>query len=126
MDCLPHIHIAAYHASPDYRGDTPGMGVMCQTAFDTLVGAGIFQNSEGKVSTYAAVGWQPLQVGPARLGGYAGAIDGYTHNQGKRFVFAAGLASVPLSNNVILHTAIIPPVKGVSPTTLGFSITVKF
>jgi hypothetical protein len=121
MDCLPHLHLAAYHAAPGYRGDTPGIGVLCRQA-DWLAGAGVFSNSIGQASKYAVAGWQPWRIGPVRVGAYAGVIDGYRYKNSDAFPFAAGLLSLPIGH-AELHLSLLPQWRDISPATVGLSIT---
>lgn len=127
MDCLPHLHLAAYHATPGYRGDTPGIGVLCRSggSGDLLAGVGIMRNSVGATSAYAAIGWQPLRIGPVRIGGYGGVINGYPYRDGAPFPFAAGLISIP-TGRAEWHLSLLPAVPGISPATAGLSATWKF
>jgi hypothetical protein len=98
---------------------------MCRNgeAGQWLVSAGIFQNSVGGKSNYAAAGWQPLKIGTVRFGGYIGVIDGYPYKRGGAFPFAAGLISVPLAASVEAQFSLLPHVSGVTPATVGLSLT---
>lgn len=120
MDCMPQLHLAAIHAEPGYRGDTPGLGVLCRDG-DLLAGAGLLRNSIGQRSAYAIAGWQPLRLGPVRIGAVAGAINGYRYRDGAAMPFAAGVVSVP-AGRAEIHLTVIPS-SPVSPATLGLSLS---
>ena len=124
MDCLPHLHLAAYHAAPGYRGDTPGIGALCRQA-DWLAGAGVMRNSVGATSFYAAAGWQPLRIGPVRIGVYGGVINGDPYRDGAPFPFVAGLISLP-TGPAEWHLSLLPAVPNISPATAGLSVTWSF
>ncbi len=117
MDCLPHIHVAAIHAEPGYRGDTPGLGVLCRNESSVLVGAGIYSNSIGNISKYAFAGWQPLQLGDVKLGFVAGAVDGYRLRNGGAVPMAALVVSYKH-----LHFTLIPGTPK-NAGALGISFT---
>lgn len=114
MDCLPQIHVAAIHADHGYRSFTPGIGVMCKGK--VLVGAGLYKNSLGDGSTYAAVGYQPWIVGGVKIGAIVGAATGYKHYD------VVPLAAVLMSYKH-LHFTFIPEVKAKTPAVLGISFT---
>ena len=124
MDYFPHIHLVAIHAEPGRRSVAPGLGLLC-CGGDFLAGAGVFQNSAGARSSYATIGWQSLSIGAARVGAFAGLIDGYNYQNGAAFPFAGGLASVPFSWGEI-HLTFVPPVQSLSPATLGVSAALKW
>lgn len=118
MDCLPHFHVAAYHAEAGFRSATPGIGALCRKG-DLLAGAGVFSNSIGNASLYAIGGWQPWRIGEARVGAFAGVINGYRRGA---MPFAAAAVSVPYRDGE-LHFTVIPKVSNLSPLTVGFSFT---
>lgn len=114
MDCLPHIHVAAIHADHGYRSFTPGIGTMCKSKY--LLGAGIYKNSLGNSSVYAAAGWQPWKVSGLDIGGLAGVVSGYEKD---RVVPLAAL----LVSYKHMHFTFIPEVKTKTPAVLGISFT---
>lgn len=68
MDCTPVLHVAAYHASPGYNGDTPGLGALCALKPALHAAVGTYRNSVNRQSNYGAVVWRPLALGPVRVG----------------------------------------------------------
>ena len=54
-------------------------GLGAEYRFSTVMSAtaGRFYNSDRRYSNYAGVYWQPVALGPLRLGAVAGAFDGY-------------------------------------------------
>jgi len=114
MDCLPHIHVAAIHADHGYRSFTPGIGAMCRGKY--LLGAGVYKNSLGNGSAYAAAGWQPWTLWGVKIGGLAGVVSGYEEDR------VVPLAALFVSYKH-LHFSFIPEVKTKTPAVMGFSFT---
>jgi hypothetical protein len=77
------------------------------------------------MSNYFAVGYQPWRMGPIRLGGIGGVVDGYNFNDGGLMIMAAGMFSMPFSWGEA-HLIVIPLIAGVTPLTLQFSFTLKY
>lgn len=123
MGCLPHLHVAAIHADAEQRSFTPGLGVLCREN-DFMLGAGVFQNSIGKLSKYASVSWQPVHAGPVKIGAFGGVIDDYLYKNGGAFLFGGAIASAPTSWGE-LHFTFVPQVPGVSVAALGISMSFK-
>lgn len=122
MDCLPHFHVAAYHADAGYNNDTPGAGVLCALSPDVRLAAGTYFNSIRKQSAYAGAAWQPWGVGPLRVGAYAGVVTGY---RAGAMPFAAAVASIP-AGRAELHLIGIPAVPDVTPATAELSVSFNF
>lgn len=120
MDCLPIIHVSAYHAKAGYNGNTPGIGALCGVSEDTRIGIGTYYNSINRQSNYAMIAYQPLKIGNASVGAFIGGVTGYqTHT----IPFAAIAISFPIGP-LELHTAIIPETY-INPTTLSVSFSFK-
>lgn len=67
----------------------PGLGLEYRINSDTSVMLGYHKNSLSLRTRYAAVNYQPLNIGPLRIGASIGVMDGYPlKSQGKMF-FAA-------------------------------------
>ncbi len=127
MDCLPQLHLAAIHDVAGYRGDTQGIGVLCRLSGirnDWAAGAGRFRNSVAGYSNYLSMGYQPWQVGGVRLGGFAGAINGYAYRNGGYFPYAGAIASIPMPFGEV-HVVGIPTTPH-TPATLEFSVSIKY
>ena len=122
MDCSLHLHLLALHDAPGYESRTPGAGLICQDG-DWSALLGTYRNSVAKRSNYAGVAWQPLHIGQARIGGYAGAATGYP---AARVVPVAGaVISYSLTQRSQIHALVIPKTS-VNPTTIAISYSVKF
>jgi hypothetical protein len=121
--CAVHVHVGAYHTDPGYESVTPGIGGICDTPWpDVRAAAGVFRNSIRNTSVYAGAAWQPVHVGPARLGVFGGAITGY--NRGL-MPMAAGIVSFPINERAGVNVIVLPSVKGLTPFTVAFSFEVK-
>lgn len=55
----------------------PGLGMEYRLSTVTAVTAGRFYNSDRQYSNYAGVYYQPLAIGPVRLGAVVGGFSGY-------------------------------------------------
>lgn len=120
MSCAILLNLLAFHAAASFNTFTPGAGALCQVDQVSAM-AGVLANSEGRRSSYAALAWQPVQVGPWQVGALAGAIDGYT--RGKVSPLAGAVASTclaPLGGR--LHVIATPAHQG-SPWTLAVAMS---
>jgi hypothetical protein len=122
--CALLLHLASLHGSAGFSGDTPGIGLECESGA-YIVGAGQFKNSLGEPSRYAVGGLTLGGVGPLKLGALAGVIDGYKPG-GRWQPVAAGLVSVNMGHGLGLRVLAIPRVSGVSPATLHVALSVGF
>ena len=115
---MPQIHVAAIHADPGYRVFTPGIGVLCRE--ESLSGGmGFYANSNGGKSAYGMAAWQPIKVMGARLGAFAGMVNGYRRGGGN-FVPMAGIAATYGNVNLIAW----PKADAQSSAGIGLSFTV--
>jgi len=60
-----------------YNESNLGLGVEYRTNAELSYMAGAYYNSMRKTTYYAAVNWQPLSIGPWKLGASAGVMNGY-------------------------------------------------
>lgn len=69
----------SYHFRNDLQldGNNFGAGVEYRYSTVSTVVAGAFRNSDRHHSRYLGWAWQPLAVGPLRIGAVLGVIDGY-------------------------------------------------
>lgn len=120
MDCLPQIHAVAIHAQAGYETVTPGIGVLCRSDQDWLLGTGVVRNSQGSRSLYAMGGWQPLRVGPLKVGAVIGAVNGYSAYKG-----GFGPMGGVFATYRHMHLLWIPPTPK-SAAALAVSFTFNF
>lgn len=122
MDCLPHLHLAAYHAEARYNSSTTGIGLICPWEQNLSWGIGTYYNSVRRQSTYAGLAWQPWGLGPVKVGAFGGVVTGY---RDAVMPMVAGVASVSLGASA-WHLAYLPAVPGHSPDALEMSVTWKY
>lgn len=91
----------SYHFQRDkgLNGNDFGLGAEYRYSTVSSVTLGFFDNSNRKTSHYAGWYWQPVALGPVRLGAVFGAIDGYPDMQnGGWFAAAIPTASFEYGN----------------------------
>src|SRR5690606_33373995 len=72
-----------------------GFGIEWRRTPEVAIMAGVYDNSVGKPSQYAAVNWQPWQIGPVKLGVALGVLNGYPAlNRGGTFFAALPMATI--------------------------------
>jgi len=75
-----------FNRTPDYNESNFGFGVEYRSSPEISYMAGNYRNSHRKNTTYAAVNWQPLSLGPIRVGAAVGVMSGYpAMNRGGAF-----------------------------------------
>jgi hypothetical protein len=123
--CGLNVHVAAWHNEPGFESVTPGIGVVCDTKWtDVRAAGGVFRNSIGRTSVYVGGSWQPLHLGPVRVGAFGGVITGYP--RAAVMPMAAGLVSVRITPRIDAHVTVLPTVKGTTPLTVALSVEYKF
>lgn len=117
MDCLPHIHISAWHAEPGFESAIPGIGALCKTGnADLMTALGVYRNSIARTSAYAGAVWQPVKIGQLQAGAFAGVVSGYRSGM---MPFAAGVVTAPMGR-ARLHFTVIPKTEQ-TPATVALS-----
>lgn len=120
------LHGLSWHAKPRAEFDNTGrgwqernagLGVRRTFSPDWSVQGGFYRNSIDRTSVYALANWTPVQAGPLRMGGFAGVASGYNSSA----VIAGALIELgPVSMRVI------PPIRHITPLTLGFEVGIRF
>lgn len=78
-----------------YNENNLGLGLEYRTSPEIAYMAGAYYNSVRKTTSYAAVNWQPWQLGPVKLGAALGVMNGYPSlANGGSFFAALPMASV--------------------------------
>ncbi|MFC5476226.1 hypothetical protein [Paraherbaspirillum soli] len=117
----------SYHLNRDKGLNDRNLGLGVEYRFSTVasVTAGRFYNSDRAYSNYVGVYYQPLFIGPARLGVVAGGFNGYPKMQnGGWFLAAIPVVSVDYQR-VGLNLAFIPNYKDRLYGALTFQAKVK-
>ncbi len=68
-----------FNRDKDLNGANGGLGLEYRFRGDLSATAGRFYNSDRAYSNYVGAIWQPVAIGPLRLGAVIGAFDGYPH-----------------------------------------------
>lgn len=98
-------HIGSIHTKDNdsLNNFNPGIGLIRREG-DWGVAAGIYHNSYERTSVYANISWQPLHIGPVKVGAFFGPVTGYKESK----VHGGLIVSLAGGWNI----SIIPPVKG--------------
>jgi hypothetical protein len=103
----------SYHFDRDRNLNDSNPGIGAEYRFSTVASAtaGRFYNSDRKYSNYAGVYYQPITLGPLRLGAVVGGFDGYPKmRNGGWFLAAIPVISVEYQR-VGVNFAVIPKYK---------------
>lgn len=103
----------SYHfdRNANLNGNNYGLGAEYRFSSVGTVTAGRFYNSDRAYSNYAGVYYQPLAIGPFRLGAVVGGFNGYPKmKEGGWFLAAIPMASVEWKR-VGLNIAYVPTLK---------------
>jgi hypothetical protein len=87
----------SYHFQKDkgLNNNNSGLGGEYRYSTVSSVTLGVLDNSDRQTSRYAGWYWQPLELGPVRLGAVVGGMDGYPKmRNGGWFVVAIPTASL--------------------------------
>jgi len=115
------------HFQRDKGHNNRNFGVGGEYRYSTVssVTLGIFDNSDRLTSHYAGWYWQPVRVGPIRLGAVVGVIDGYPKMLDGGW-FAAVIPSASLEfQNIGVNLLFIPSYKDRLYGALSFQFKLK-
>lgn len=113
----------SYHFDRHQKLNDNNIGIGVEYRYSTIsaITAGGFHNSNFKISTYLSWHWQPLTLGPTRIGVLLGAINGYPHIQdGNYFPLILPIVSYEYKN-IGFNLTLIPPY----PNLLFASVTLQ-
>jgi hypothetical protein len=114
------------HFQDNGRNETNlGLGVEYRIRDDVSVMAWQHKNSLGLRTRYVAVNYQPLQLGPIKIGASVGVMDGYPHMKNGGGFFAALPMATYEGDRFGLNFGVIPniPSQGVEG---AFVLQLKF
>jgi len=115
------------HFDRDKGLNNNNLGLGAEYRFSTVASAtvGRFYNSDREYSNYVGVYYQPVYIGPLRLGVVAGGFNGYPKmRHGDWFLAAIPVASIEYKR-IGLNLAIIPSYKDRLYGALSFQLKVK-
>lgn len=101
-----------------------GFGAEYKLGNDLAVTAGFYRNSVRHHTDYAALTWLPLSVGPLKIGGSAGVMNGYPTMLGGRWFFAA-LPVVSIEGERFGANLIVVPSVGKVDGCIGLQIKIR-
>src|SRR5512133_3816651 len=73
----PGLYSVHLQRDKGFNDNNIGFGAEYRYSTVSSVTAGVIDNSDRQTSHYLGWYWQPVSLGPVRLGGVAGAMDGY-------------------------------------------------
>lgn len=107
-----------FDRDPRYNENNFGFGIEWRRSPEVAVMAGVYDNSLGKPSQYAAINWQPWQIGPVKLGAAIGLLNGYPAiERGGTFFAALPMASIE-GRRFGINLGLIPSMKNVDGAVL--------
>lgn len=117
----------SYHFQRDKGLNNSDFGLGGEYRYSTVssVTLGLFDNSNRKTSHYAGWYWQPVGLGPVRLGAVFGAIDGYPDMlSGGWFPAVIPTASIEY-NNLGLNLLFVPSYQNRLYGALSFQFKIR-
>jgi hypothetical protein len=117
----------SYHWQRDagLNGNNYGLGVEYRFSTVASVTAGRFYNSDRVDSTYVGLYYQPVAIGPVRLGAALGGFDGYPKmRNGGWFLAAIPVASFDYKR-VGVNVSFVPSYKDRLYGALSFQLKLK-
>ncbi len=114
-----------FNHTAHYNAYNWGVGADFRVSEDFTLSAGEYRNSMREHSTYASLSWQPLHLGPLRIGAMAGAVRGYPDiNHGGWSPMAAPVISIEygrLGANLIY----VPTMRGKVDGCISLQIKIR-
>ena len=121
----PGLYSLHFQRDKGLNDNNIGIGAEYRYSTVSAITAGVIDNSDRKASRYAGWYWQPLALGPVRLGGVAGAMDGYPkYRDGGWFPVLLPAASVEYKR-VGLNVLVIPTYKDRLYGAISFQLKLK-
>ncbi len=102
-----------FNREKGYNEQNAGIGIEYAFHSSASVMVGSYYNSLRKQTTYAAVNWQPITIGPVKVGAALGVMDGYPAIQRGGTFFAALPMATYESKVVGVNFGVIPTMNNV-------------
>lgn len=118
------------HERPGFHGINPGLGIELRWSADLAGTAGVLINSEGRQSRYLAAiytPWHPTlpALGTVHVGAMAGAVDGYSLNQGRPLPLLSAVVDKRWPG-VAVGAVITPRYPQTGSASIGFIVRWRF
>jgi hypothetical protein len=121
----PGFYSYHFDTEKNLNNNNFGLGVEYRYSTVNSIAAGRFNNSDRKISYFAGWSWQPLALGPVRLGGVVGIINGYPKaNNGDWFPFILPVASYEYKR-VGISVTLTPTYKDIIYGSLTVQLKLK-
>ena len=117
----------SYHfdRNANLNGDNYGLGAEYRFSDVSAVTVGRFYNSDRQYSNYAGVYYQPLALGPVKLGAVVGGFNGYPKMKDGGWFLAAIPVATAEWKRVGLNVAFVPTLKDRLYGAISFQLKVK-
>lgn len=119
--------LASYHfdQSQDFNAVNYGFGGEYQFSSVASLTAGTFRNSNYQQSNYLGLYWQPIAIGPVKIGAVVGGFNGYSSNNNGGW-FPAVLPAFTIEGDWIgLNLLVIPTIGERVSGSLSFQVKFK-
>jgi hypothetical protein len=117
----------SYHFDQQQNFNSINYGFGAEYRFSTVasVTAGTFRNSNYRQSNYIGMYWQPIAIGPVKIGFVAGAFNGYVDTNDGGWFPAALPAFTIEGDRVGLNLMVIPTIPNRVAGSLSFQLKIK-
>lgn len=114
-----------FQSDKGLNNSNPGLGVEYRMSTVSTLTAGRFYNSDRVYSNYAGMYYQPIALGPVRLGAVIGGFSGYPKmRDGGWFLAAIPVASIEFER-VGLNVGVVPTYKDRLYGAISLSLRLK-
>jgi hypothetical protein len=115
---------AHFNRDKDLNGENHGLGAEYRFSGAMAAAVGRFYNSDRAWTSYAGVIWQPVAIGPVRLGAAVAAFNGYPHMRDGGW-FPAAIPTLTFDyRRVGVNIGVVPSYK--DRLYGGISVQLKF
>ena len=119
--------LASYHFDQNTNFNSLNYGIGAEYQFSSVasITAGTFRNSYYHPSTYIGAYWQPIAIGPVRIGAVAGIFNGYANTNNGGW-FPAAMPAFSIEGDIVgLNLMVIPTIPGRVAGSLSFQLKFK-
>lgn len=121
----PGLYSHHFDEEKNFNPINIGFGAEYQFSTVASITAGIYRNSYYQRSHYVGAYWQPIAIGPFKLGMVAGMFDGYTNTNNGGW-FPAALPAISLEGDRIgCNLIVIPTVPNRIAGSVSLQLKIK-